>query len=45
MNKAQIIDMYGRVEVNTHTLIIIDIPGQLHSFDMYPVRRGTRYRS
>ena len=45
MYKAQIIDMYGGVEVNIHTMIAIDIPGQLHAFAMYPVRWGTRYRS
>ena len=42
MHKAQIIDMYWGVEVNIHIRIIIDIPGQLHAFAMYPVRWGTR---
>jgi hypothetical protein len=38
MHKAQIIDMYGGVEVSIHTLIVIDIPGQLHAFAMYSAR-------
>ena len=37
-HKAQIIHMYGGVEVNIHTLIVIDIPVQLHAFAMYPAR-------
>jgi len=38
MHNVQIIDMYGGIEVNIHTLIVIDIPVQLRAFAMCPVR-------